>query len=89
MTYQQSLPGNLCADCHQFVGFREAALLQTGEDLHLIHEHGKLTLLRTNRNGHVGTVQLLLQFGSETRCPGLLPSGCAVLDCDLHVVHSF
>jgi hypothetical protein len=38
---------------------------------------------------HLSCLQLFLQFCSETRCTGLMPSRCTILNFDLHTFTSF
>ncbi len=90
---QLDLPGDrlltLSASYNNLGSFRVSHLLQTGENLLAIDNHGELTLLFTGLDADDSTVQILFQFSSKTCCFGLLPSRCTILDQDIHTPHSF
>jgi hypothetical protein len=59
-------------------------LLQARKHLNVIDEKRKLALLLAGKNLDVNGRQFFLEFRSETRCAGLVSSGCAIQNLHFH-----
>jgi len=72
------------ADRYQLRCRRIPHLLQPGKDLLAIHQHSQFTLLGATFNLNRYAVQVFLKFSGKTCRQLLLPSGCTVLNQNLH-----
>jgi hypothetical protein len=77
------------ATLQQIFKIGEAPFLQSGKDLRVIDQHGEFAFLLAGNNLHRDGRQLFLQFRSETRCAGLVPSGGAIDNLDRHLFLPF
>jgi hypothetical protein len=69
---------------NQFRYRRIAHLLQAGENLFPINKHSQLTLFGTTFSFNHNIIKILFKFSGKTCRQLLLPSGCTVLNQNLH-----
>ncbi|MDW7758157.1 MAG: hypothetical protein SCH72_10775 [Desulfuromonadales bacterium] len=62
---------------------------QTGKLLGFINENGEFTFLLADHHLNIDRRQAFLQFRSETRCTGLMPSRRAINNFNLHCTNPF
>lgn len=77
------------ADLHQIFKLGEAPLLQAGKSASIIDKDRKLAFFLTGHRFDIDVRHFFLQFGSETRCAGLVPSRGAIDNFNLHLLIPF
>lgn len=77
------------ADLQQIFKLGKASLFQAGKLLFFIDVNGEFTFLRAGHRFNIDVLHFFLQFGSETRCAGLVPSRSAIDNFNLHLLIPF
>ena len=75
----------MAEDFQKVVEFGETALLQARKNPFFVEKHGEFAFLLSGHGFDLDILHLLLQFSSETRCAGLMPSGSTVYNRHLHL----
>ncbi len=79
----------LVTKLQHIIQFGKAPFFQPGKNLCVIDQYGELAFLLTGDDFHHNISQFFFEFRSETRCAGLMPSGCAIDNLDVHLFLPF